>query len=102
MFLLRGMSGGDGRTLLVKTVVPDWLFSVVWALALMLFMAAYATPREALHFLESRSFTEPAFIFVIMVIAASRPVLDFAGAILSWLARLGQALPEDTPTGDPL
>ena len=60
----------------------------VWALALMLFMAAYATPQEALHFLESRSFTEPAFIFVIMVIAASRPVLDFAGAILYWLARL--------------
>ena len=60
----------------------------VWALALILFMAAYATPQEALHYLESRSFTEPAFIFVIMVIAASRPVLDFAGAILQWLSRL--------------
>ncbi len=60
----------------------------VWALVLILFVAAYATPQEALHYLESRSFTEPAFIFVIMVIAASRPVLDFAGAILSWLARL--------------
>jgi iron complex transport system permease protein len=34
LFLLRGMSGDDVRTLLIKTVVPDWLFSVVWALAL--------------------------------------------------------------------
>lgn len=60
----------------------------VWALALIMFMAAYATPQEALHYLESRSFTEAAFIFVIMVIAASRPVLDLAGAILHWLSRL--------------
>ncbi len=60
----------------------------VWALALILFMAAYVTPQEALRYLENRSFTEPAFIFVIMVIAASRPVLDFAGAILQWLSRL--------------
>ncbi len=60
----------------------------VWALVLVLFMAAYTTPTDALHYLQSRSFTEAAFIFVIMVIAATRPVLDFAGAILSWLSRL--------------
>jgi len=60
----------------------------VWALILLAFMALYLTPHEALEYLNSRSFTEPAFIFVIMVIAASRPVLDFSGALLSWLARL--------------
>ncbi|MDI1346393.1 MAG: putative Na+/H+ antiporter [Pseudolabrys sp.] len=59
----------------------------VWALALIAFIAAYATPQDAMHYLESRSYTEPAFIFVIMVIAASRPVLDFAGALLQALAR---------------
>ncbi len=60
----------------------------VWAVTFMAFFAAYATPQTALHYLESRTFTEPAFIFVIMVIAASRPILDFSGAILHWLARL--------------
>lgn len=60
----------------------------VWALALVVFIAAYASPHEALAYLESRTITEPAFIFVIMVVAASRPVLDFAGALLQWLARL--------------
>ncbi len=59
----------------------------VWALALIAFIAAYATPHDAMHYLESRTFTEPAFIFVIMVIAASRPILDFAAAFLSFLAR---------------
>ncbi|MGB7280344.1 MAG: putative Na+/H+ antiporter, partial [Pseudolabrys sp.] len=60
----------------------------VWAVALLAFMAAYASPKAALSYLESRTFTEPAFIFAIMVIAASRPILDFAGVMLHWMARL--------------
>lgn len=60
----------------------------VWALVLIVFMAATSSPGTALQYLESRTFTEPAFIFVIMVIAASRPVLDFSGALLHWLSCL--------------
>lgn len=59
-----------------------------WGMALLLFVATYDTPRAALLYLESRTFTEPAFIFVIMVIAASRPILDFSGALLHWISRL--------------
>ncbi|RAI42711.1 putative Na+/H+ antiporter [Rhodoplanes roseus] len=58
-----------------------------WAMVLLVFMAAWTTPQQALTYLESRVFTEPAFIFVIMVIAASRPVLDVAGALLLGIAR---------------
>ncbi|RAI33016.1 putative Na+/H+ antiporter [Rhodoplanes serenus] len=58
-----------------------------WAMVMLVFFAAWATPAEALAYLESRSFTEPAFIFVIMVIAASRPILDVSGALLLWVAR---------------
>jgi hypothetical protein len=58
-----------------------------WAMVLLLFLAAYATPAAAMAYLQDRSFTEPAFIFVIMVIAASRPVLDVAGALLLIVAR---------------
>jgi hypothetical protein len=60
----------------------------VWALALIVFIAAHDSPQAALHYMETRVFTEPAFIFVIMVIAASKPVLDFAGAMLCWISRL--------------
>lgn len=66
-----------------------------WAMVLLLFLAIFVTPQESLGYLESRKFTEPAFIFVIMVIAASRPILDFSGALLLWLARL---LPLAPPT----
>jgi len=60
----------------------------VWALVLILFIVATDSSTAALHYLEGRTFTEPAFIFVIMVIAASRPVLDFSGALLHWLSCL--------------
>lgn len=59
-----------------------------WAMILIVFMAFYATPESARVYLESRTFTEPAFIFVIMVIAASKPILDFSGAVLVGMARL--------------
>lgn len=59
-----------------------------WALVLLLFLAIYDEPRHALTYLEKQKFTEPAFIFVVMVIAASRPILDFSGALLLWIARV--------------
>lgn len=59
-----------------------------WAMVLLVVMAVGASTTDALTYLESRNFTEPAFVFVIMVIAASRPIIDLAGAILSFVARL--------------
>ena len=46
-----------------------------WALVLMVAMAAMSEPQNALSYLEGRNFTEPMFVFVIMVVAASRPVM---------------------------
>jgi hypothetical protein len=65
-----------------------------WAMVLLLFLVAHGGASAALHYLESRNFTEPAFVFVIMVIAASRPILDIAGALLH---RLSRALPFAPP-----
>lgn len=59
-----------------------------WAMILLLFIASQTGTRAALAYLESRNFTEPAFVFVIMVIAASRPVIDFAAAMLHAISRL--------------
>jgi hypothetical protein len=60
----------------------------VWAIVLIAFLVLHEGSRGALGYLEGQSFREPAFIFVIMVMAASRPVLDFSGAVLLWTARL--------------
>jgi hypothetical protein len=58
-----------------------------WAMVLLFFLLFYSGKGEALGYLESRNFTEPAFVFVIMVIAASRPIIDFAGALLHFISR---------------
>ena len=65
-----------------------------WAMVLILFLALYNGGKPAMSYLEGRNFTEPAFVFVIMVIAASRPIIDFAGALLHFLSR---TLPFDRP-----
>ena len=59
-----------------------------WAMVLMLFMFAVNGRQEAIGYLESRNFTEPMFVFAIMVIAGTRPILQFAGAIVRLFARM--------------
>jgi hypothetical protein len=58
-----------------------------WAMVLMLFMFGISGTQAATAYLESRNFTEPMFVFVIMVIAATRPVLQIAGAGVRFLAK---------------
>ena len=43
---------------------------------------------EAAHFVERADFTEPAFVFAIMVVAATRPVLESAKGIIGHLTRI--------------
>lgn len=58
-----------------------------WAMVLMVFMFAVSGKQEATAYLDSRNFTEPMFVFAIMVIAATRPILEFAGSLVRFLAR---------------
>ncbi len=59
-----------------------------WSLVLMLFMFVHAGQAEATHYLDQRNFTEPMFVFAIMVIAGSRPILRLAGEGVSLATRL--------------
>lgn len=58
-----------------------------WALVLMFFMFGISGKADATAYLDSRNFTEPLFVFAIMVIAATRPILQFAGATVRFVAR---------------
>ena len=58
----------------------------VWAFLLVGAMFTLLGKQATLDYLESRNYTEPTFVFVIMVIAASRPVLSTVTAVLHWLA----------------
>lgn len=58
-----------------------------WALVLVLFMFALNGKPEATAYLDSRNFTEPLFVFAIMVIAGTRPILQFAASAVEQVAR---------------
>jgi Putative Na+/H+ antiporter len=59
-----------------------------WAFVLIACMALVAGSGPAIAYAESRQFTEPLFVCVVMVVAASRPVLDVVGRSMNALARL--------------
>ena len=59
----------------------------LWALVLIVAMALLSGSAAAIAYAETRTYTEPLFVFAIMVVAASRPVLDALRAIIGALAR---------------
>lgn len=59
----------------------------LWAAILVTFAAFLKGGKEAINFVEGRNFTEPAFVFVIMTIAASRPVIQLARSAIRTAAR---------------
>lgn len=58
-----------------------------WAIVLVAAMAFLASPAEALGYAETRQYTEPLFVFVIMVVAASRPIFQAVNDVVGLLAR---------------
>jgi hypothetical protein len=61
-----------------------------WALVLMAVMFVTDGAAAAMQYLDSRSFTEPMFVFAIMVIAGTRPILQSA---MTGVRILSSALP---------
>jgi hypothetical protein len=59
-----------------------------WAFVLIVVMAMVEGGAAAVGYAESRHYAEPLFVFVVMVVAASRPVLEAARGLLRVLARL--------------
>ena len=59
-----------------------------WAVVLVALMAFVVGGSQAIEYAESRKYTEPLFVFVIMVVAASRPVVEVIAALVAFLARL--------------
>jgi uncharacterized membrane protein len=58
-----------------------------WAMVLTLVMFVLQGAAAGTHYVDTRNFTEPMFVFVIMVMAGTRPVLQAAMAVVAGLAR---------------
>ena len=58
-----------------------------WALVLIITLFFVSGAEAAAHYIDTCNFSEPLFVFVMMVIAATRPVLQCATHAIAWLAR---------------
>ncbi len=59
-----------------------------WAFILCIFIGVHEGVGAGVKYLDSRNFTEPLFVFAIMVIAASRPILHLAGLAVRAIATM--------------
>ena len=59
-----------------------------WAIILVFTMAFMSGGAEALAYAETRNYTEPLFVFVVMVIAGSRPVLQAVRGVIDLCVKL--------------
>jgi len=66
----------------------------LWAAIFFGISAAMHGTARAIHYLESLNFTEPAFVFVILSICSTRPILHFAASLIELLSK---ALPFKHP-----
>ena len=64
-----------------------------WSVVLLLAMAALMGGDRAIGYAESRQYGEPLFVFVIMVVAASRPMLEGLQAAVVAAGRLAPVRP---------
>lgn len=60
----------------------------LWAAALCAGIATFESPHAAIEYIESRNYTEPLFVFAIMTMAATRPILALAEGLIGGVARL--------------
>lgn len=68
----------------------------LWAAVFIAYLALAVDRSAPVAYLEEREFTEPAFVFVIMAISATQPVLRFAAATIGLV---GRALPLPSAVG---
>lgn len=59
-----------------------------WSLVLIAAMFGFSGWDETLAYVDSRNFTEPMFVFAIMVIAGTRPILESVRSAVNATARL--------------
>ncbi len=57
-----------------------------WAMVMMVWMLVLEGKEPATQYLDTRNFTEPMFVFAIMVVAGSKPILDLAAGLVGLVA----------------
>ena len=77
----------------IGEITLHWLGEVevvfgIWSIIYLIFLSLNSNLSNAFRYLTSRSFTEPAFVFVIMTISASRPIISAANHLIDFISGL--------------
>jgi len=59
-----------------------------WAFLLVLVIYFLEGSQTAIEYVSKQNYTEPLFVFVVMVVAASKPILTIATQCVGWLSQL--------------
>ena len=57
-----------------------------WALVLVMIIATLDNTKEAVSFVNNQNYVEPLFVFAVMVVAASKPILNLANLAINLLS----------------
>lgn len=68
----------------------------IWAMVLVIFMFIFLGKYETIDYVNSRSYVETMFVFVIMVIAGTRPILQ---TVVTLVRKMSNALPKKGAIG---
>ena len=60
----------------------------LWAGIFLSLVGIFIGKTEAINYLQDRNFTEPAFVFVIMVISSTKPILRLTETAINAIAKL--------------
>ncbi len=60
----------------------------IWAFVLLVVMALATSAPDMATYVDGRNFTEPMFVFAIMVVAASRPIIELVSMLVRMIAQV--------------
>ncbi|MDH5581121.1 MAG: hypothetical protein OEY33_04385, partial [Bdellovibrionales bacterium] len=76
----------------VEAVFGMWAYLFIGIYAAMAGISVYDDQHNvvggALHYMQSLNFTEPAFVFTIMVMAGTRPIIYFAESCINVVSKI--------------
>jgi hypothetical protein len=86
-YALKFSRGSMGENLFHLLGEVEIVFGL-WAGVLGICMALMLGSRRAVEYIDQRNFTEAVFVFAVMTIAATRPVLEFAEGIIGAVSKI--------------
>lgn len=86
--IARGYTEGSARENFFHLLGEIEVVFGLWAFVFAICFSISKGHEDAIHYIESQNFTEPAFVFVIMVICATQPILQLATKIIEVLSKL--------------